>query len=92
MLKKNEHIIARKIHGASFLIDISDNYSGDKCALYEVNETGMFLWEYMEKCSDLEELTHCLQREITDDVDFEVVYNDVSEFISVLSQKGFVEV
>lgn len=27
VIKKNENIVARKVHGSSFLIDISDNYS-----------------------------------------------------------------
>ena len=53
MLIKNGDIILRTIHGSIFLIDISDNYSGDKCALYEINETGKFLWDNideMENC------------------------------------------
>ena len=33
VIKKNENVVARKVHGSSFLIDISDNYSGDKCAI-----------------------------------------------------------
>lgn len=48
-IKKNPNIVARKIHGSSFLIDISDNYSGDKCALYEINETGMFIWSNIDR-------------------------------------------
>lgn len=42
---RNSDIVARKIHGSFFLIDICDNYSGDRCSLYEINETGMFIWE-----------------------------------------------
>lgn len=45
MYVSNEKVVAREIHGSYFLIDITDNYSGDRCALYEINETGMFLWK-----------------------------------------------
>ena len=36
-ISKKEGIVARTIHGSFFLIDIADNYSGDKCSLYEIN-------------------------------------------------------
>ena len=56
LMRKNENIVARKIHGSFFLIDISDNYSGDQCAIYEINETGMFIWEQINGARDIEEL------------------------------------
>lgn len=47
-INRKDNIVCRKIHGSYFLIDISDNYSGDKCSLYEVNQTGMFIWNNIE--------------------------------------------
>lgn len=42
MLVKNQNIVLRTVHGSIFLIDISDNYAGDKCALYEMSIPGDF--------------------------------------------------
>ena len=36
-IAKKENIVARTIHVSSFLIDISDNYSGDTCSLCDIN-------------------------------------------------------
>lgn len=91
-IKKNPNIVAREIHGSSFLIDISDNYSGDKCALYEINETGMFLWNNIDGTRSAEELTALLKAAIVDDVDDQTLYEDISEFIDTLIARQFVEV
>lgn len=91
-IKKNENIVARKIHGTHFLIDISDNYSGDKCALYEINETGMFIWKNINGSHTVEELAMLLKKAIVDDVDYQILYDDVVEFIETLATKHFVEV
>ena len=45
---EKENPAARTIHGSSFWIDISDNYSGDTCSLYEINQTGMFIWNNID--------------------------------------------
>mgnify|MGYP004517681993 FL=1 len=91
-IKKNKNIVARKIHGSSFLIDISDNYSGDKCALYEINETGMFIWNNIDGTRSAEELAALLKAAIVDDVDDQKLHEDISEFIDTLIARQFVEV
>ncbi len=90
MLKKNESVVIRDVHGSTFLIDISDNYSGDKCALYEINETGKFLWNNVETYNSIEALTDLLQQEIIDEVPYEILLNDVTDFIADLEAKQFV--
>ena len=80
-MRKNENIVARKIHGSFFLIDISDNYSGDQCAIYEINETGMFIWEQINGARDIEELVALLKSAVIDDVDPQLLRDDVTEFI-----------
>lgn len=92
MIKKNENIILRKIHGSVFLIDISDNYFGDQCAIYEINETGMFLWNSIDGTRTAEDLTDLLKSMIIDNVDYEILYADVVEFIDTLKTKHFIEV
>lgn len=90
--KKNSNIIARKIHDSFFLIDISDKYLNDKCALYEINETGMFIWNTIDGTQTIEKLVTLLDAIIIDDVDYQVLYNDVAEFTDSLIAKHFVEV
>lgn len=91
-IAKKENIVARTIHGSFFLIDISDNYSGDKCSLYEINQTGMFIWNKIDGSLSIRELAESLQSAIRDDIDFEILHKDVSEFISSLIEKQFLEV
>ena len=92
VIKKNENIVARKVHGSSFLIDISDNSYGDKCAIYEINETGMFIWNNINGIRTIEEITTLLKAAIVDDVDYQVLHDDVAEFIDTLVVRHFVEV
>lgn len=91
-IAKNENIVARKIHDSYFLIDISDNYSYDKCALYEINETGMFIWDKIDGAHTVSDIAVALQTAIIDEVDFQILVDDVSEFIETLAAKEFVEV
>ena len=90
-IKKNENIVARKVHGSSFLIDISDNYSGDKCAIYEINETGMFIWDNINGTRSIEELVTLLKTVIIDDINYQILHEDVKEFIDTLIIRQFVE-
>ena len=91
VIKKNENIVARKVHGSSFLIDISDNYSGDKCAIYEINETGMFIWDNINGTRSIEDLVTLLKTVIIDDIDYQILHEDVKEFIDTLIIRQFVE-
>ena len=90
MFVSNKNAIARKIYNSYFLIDITDNYSGDRCALYEVNETGMFLWENLSAKKTADELTTLLKEAIVDDVSYQIVFSDVMEFIHTLTDKNFI--
>lgn len=90
MLAKSANVILRTIHGSIFLIDISDNYSGDKCSLYEINETGRFLWENLDENRSINSLATVLQEAIIDEVPHDVILNDVTEYIADLIDKEFV--
>ena len=89
-MTKNPNIVPRKIHGAFFLIDIADNYEGNRCALYELNETGMFLWNHISESSDKASLARELQAAIIDNVEYEIIYDDVSSYVDTLIANGFV--
>ena len=90
MLKRNADIILRPIHGSYFLINISDNYSNNKCNLYEINETGAFLWNQIDKAPSVNALICELQKVLIDDVPMETLQHDVSEFVDDLMAREFV--
>ncbi len=93
MLKRADNVVMRSIHGSFFLVDITDNYSGDKCALFEINETGKFLWEKSENSYEKVNLVTELQEAIVDEVPEEVLREDVDEFVEELTKmKVLVEV
>ena len=86
---RNSDIVARKIHGSFFLIDICDNYSGDRCSLYEINETGMFIWEQIDGKKTVDEIVHALKAAIINEIDFQIIEKDVSEYIGSLTRFNF---
>ncbi len=90
MLIKNADVVLRTVHGSIFLVDISDNYSEDKCALYEINETGRFLWNNIDKQGMVDGLVKVLQEAIIDEVPYDVLFDDVSEFVEDLKERQFV--
>lgn len=89
-MRKNESIVARKIHDTYFLIDTKENYSDEKCRLYEINEIGYFLWNNISKDNSLNELTALLLTALDDEVDEKQVYEDVEMFVKSLFSMGFV--
>lgn len=91
-VSRNGSIVGRKIHESFFLIDISDNYYSNKCALYEINETGKFIWDRINGELTIGEITTALQSAIVDDVDLQVLINDVTELIESLIGNNFVEI
>lgn len=90
MLIKSDNVVLRTVHGSIFLIDISHNYFGDKCALYEINETGKFLWNGIEDGTTVDSLATALQAAVIDEVPYEVLFNDVCEYVEDLKSKGFI--
>lgn len=91
-LKKNECILARKVHECYFLINIKDNYSDEKCKLYEINEVGYFLWNELDKSKDIDKLVNSLAKEIVEDVDIRIITEDIKDFIDRLVKMKFIEV
>ena len=92
-MRKNESIVARKIHDTYFLIDTKENYSDEKCRLYEINEIGYFLWNNISKDNkdnSLNELTALLLTALDDEIDEKQVYEDVEMFVKSLISMGFV--
>lgn len=91
-MKKNEDIIARKIHECYFLIKLKDDYSDQKCRLYEINEVGYFLWNMVDEVKDLNELASLLAEQVTENISKEMILHDVKEYIDELICMKFIEV
>lgn len=90
MYTKNENIVARSIHGSNYLIDITQNYVDEKSSLYEINDIGMFVWRCIDGKSDASEITKRLIAQLTDEVPYDVVYEDIIDFIKTLHKQGFI--
>lgn len=92
MIKRNKDIILRNIHDIYFLVDIGANYLNEKCTLYEVNPVGAFVWDALERCSNIPQIADELLAQLTEPVDKERICNDISAFINVIEEQGFIEV
>lgn len=92
MFVKNPDIVLRNIHGSYFLIDITQNYLDDTCSLYEINETGEFIWKALDEFGTVKEIVDKLVVLITDEIDYGEVYSDVEYYINILIAQDFVEV
>lgn len=92
VLRPAQDIVARKIYDAYFLIDITDSYSQDRCALYEINEIGHFIWAHMDGSRSVTDIALELQKAITDEIPVQILIDDTHEFVQTLVAKGFVEV
>ena len=92
IVNKNPNIVARKVHDSYFLIDITENYSDDKCRLYEINEVGNFIWNLIDGKAAATDIAESIKKAITDDVSVDEILLDVNGFINTLLKDGFVEV
>lgn len=90
MIKRNENIVARKIHGVFFLIDTKQSYMNDKCSLYEINELGFFVWNALLETENVYEIANMIKKEVEDDINIELIVNDVSGFLDMLRREGYV--
>lgn len=90
---KNNTIVKRNIHDITFLIDISDNYLDEKCRLYEINQMGSIIWDLLdyEHINQTEIISKRIKDMIIDDVPIEVIWDDVSAFITLMNSEGFIK-
>lgn len=94
--RRNKNIVERKIHGASYLIDISDNYMDEKCHLYEMNDMGDIIWNIIDESSKVESqidyIVLHIKKMIIDDIPYDVIRMDVESFFNSIKNEGFIEV
>ena len=85
---KNQNVVFRQIGDESILIPVA-NEVGDLSNIYNLNEIGTKIWEYIDGERDVNEIC----RLITDEYDapIGVVMNDTVEFINDLDGIKFLE-
>ena len=91
MIRKRENIVARNIHGKFFLINITENYLDNKCILYELNETGTFIWNKIDGDKDIDDISWMLKNAINQDIDTQILRQDIQEYLNILKSEGFIE-
>lgn len=91
MIKRNENIVARKIHDTYFLINIADNYTYDICVLYQINEIGFFIWNNINGEKTCTDLADRLKHAINEDIDYQIILQDVIKFLSELKKRDFIK-
>ena len=85
---KSQNVVFRQIGDESILIPVA-NEVGDLSNIYNLNEIGTKIWEYIDGERDVNEIC----RLITDEYDapIDVVMNDTVEFINDLDGIKFLE-
>lgn len=91
MITRKDNIVERKIHDTCFLIDIREKYENDKCHLYELNETGDYIWNHLDAACQPEEIAALLTQEFAGEAEYDGIYRDVLEFVGILMREGFLE-
>ncbi|KPJ98523.1 MAG: hypothetical protein AMK71_11250 [Nitrospira bacterium SG8_35_4] len=88
VFRKNRNVVFRQIGDESLLIPVA-NEVGDLSNIYNLNETGSKIWEYIDGERDVMEIC----RLITDEYDApaDVVMNDTVEFINDLDGITFLQ-
>jgi len=85
---KSQNVVFRQIGDESILIPVA-NEVGDLSNIYNLNEIGTKIWDYIDGERDVNEIC----RLITDEYDapIDVVMNDMVEFINDLDGIKFLE-
>ncbi len=86
-MRIKEGFIIRKIIDDYIVVPTGDNIV-DFASAVSLNESGAFLWESLSKETDETALVQSLMQEF-EGVDEETAKADVSEFISMLRENGF---
>ena len=82
IVKKN-HLASRNIEGIEYIVDTKTS------TLHELNETGTFIWEYL----DIKDKSFIVEKLITNyDVAGNMAENDFDDFVKSLRQKNLIEI
>lgn len=87
-MKIKEGFIVRSVAGSNIVVPVGEqtvNFNG----IITLNETGMYLWDYLVKGADKAELLEALLKEY--DAPADIASKDIDTFIEKLEGAGLVE-
>jgi hypothetical protein len=87
-MKLKKDFVVRSVAGSNIVVP-TGAATVDFNGIMTLNETGMFLWELLEKGAEKEELLKALLSEY--DVDEATAKKDIENFIEKLEDTGLVE-
>ena len=88
MIKLKSGIMLKKVMG-SFMIVSTNNSTSYVNSMQTTNETGAFLWKFLEKGTDEDEMVKELLNEF--DVSEEDARKDIREFVKKVKDAGLLE-
>lgn len=93
VIKRKDGIVERKIHDSFYLINVKQNYLDDNCFIYEINEVGSYIWNHIDKNNSIHSIAESIRTTMNiQDISFNDIKRDISEYINVLVEEGFLEV
>jgi hypothetical protein len=83
--RKNPLFVARKMMDQGFLVPVSE-YIQEMRKVYKLNELGWFIWENLERKSDVEGMASLIYRKYS--VDKATALSDLTAFLEKLLHSG----
>ena len=81
--RRNDNYVYRKIEHETILVPIKDNV-GDMACIYNLNEVGAFVWEYLDEKKTLDQIIKMVTEEF--EVSIHDAETDLCEFIDDLKE------
>ena len=88
VFRKNNNVVFRQIGDESILIPVA-NEVGDLSNIYNLNETGTKIWEFIDGERDIMDICRLITDEY--DVPMDIVMHDTVEFINDLDGIKFLQ-
>ena len=88
-IKISEDIALRKFEGSSILIPITSNIADFSTDLFSFNKMGEIIWGYIVNGLTISEIINSLKEEY--DIEHDKLIEEVNSFITLLFDKGFLE-
>lgn len=83
VFRQSEHVVSSRLGEAGVLVHLRSNQ------IFELNATGVRVWELIGEGRDLEYIERRLRAEF--DVDQERLHRDVDELLSALCRQGLLD-
>ncbi|MBW1705902.1 MAG: PqqD family protein [Deltaproteobacteria bacterium] len=82
---KDTMVVARMVDGEGFLVPVADDMK-EMHRIYKLNDLGWFIWQYIDRAADLDELSSLISLEF--DVERAIARKDAQDFLEDLVRVG----